>query len=125
MHTVFIGNCQAEVLWRAFQNGPGYRNDHTSDYIRSYVEADAAVAKRLAVADVIAMQVTDRDQKVTFHGAPTTARIVQFPMLTAFFLWPYFDGCTMGQKHPRRLCQAIPKLLRRQMAGQRNRRQPP
>jgi Polysaccharide biosynthesis enzyme WcbI len=100
---VFIGNCQAWMVFNVYRLHIAPKRAETVDYVPAYEDADAAAMERINSADLIVFQVTDVVQKVPM---PTGIRVVLFPHVTAFFLWPFFEG-----KHP---CDAdIPAQYRR------------
>ncbi len=95
-NVVFVGNCQAQALFGAYRDWIAPERDETVHYVPAYEDADEAAKDRIRQADVVALQVTDTEQKVSLADQQITGRVVMFPMVTAFFLWPFHNG-----SHPR------------------------
>jgi len=89
---VFVGNCQAESLAAVYRTWLAPQRGETAHWVPTFTNATEDGAARIRGADVIAMQVTDVDQVVSLADFRTNARIVRFPMITAFFLWPFSGG---------------------------------
>jgi Polysaccharide biosynthesis enzyme WcbI len=89
----FIGNCQAELLEKAFR-----RTAPASQFASFYHYFDVSEVHReaagadLADCDVLLMQdIQDLEFYPLREAIPTAARIVQFPFLRFASLWPYDD----------------------------------
>jgi tetratricopeptide (TPR) repeat protein len=93
---VFVGNCQADSLFRAYARWIAPERGETVHYVAAYAEADSAAREQIRRADIIALQITDSAQTVNLADLETNARIVMFPHVTAAFLWPFHGGT-----HPR------------------------
>src|SRR5208282_3311914 len=98
-NVVFIGNCQAQALFAAYRDWIGPERGETVQYVPAYEEDDEVAKDRIRHADVVALQVTDAEQKVSMADQQITGRVVLFPMVTAFFLWPFHNGSHPLEKH--------------------------
>jgi hypothetical protein len=92
----FVGNCQAEALFGAYSTWIAPESDDIVQYVPAYEEANDAATAKIQDADIIVLQVTDSDQMVNVSKIRTSGRVITFPMVTAFFLWPFHSGA-----HPR------------------------
>jgi tetratricopeptide (TPR) repeat protein len=107
---IFVGNCQAQALYGAYLTWIAPGREETVQYVPAYEEADDAAIERIRQADLIALQITDADQKVNLADIGARGRVVRFPMVTAMFLWPFHSGA-----HPRDA--NIPAEYRRVFTG--------
>jgi tetratricopeptide (TPR) repeat protein len=107
---IFVGNCQAQALYGAYLTWIAPGRGETVQYVPAYEEADAAAIDRIREADLIALQITDAEQKVNLPDIGARGRVVRFPMVTAMFLWPFHSGA-----HPRDA--DIPPEYRRVFTG--------
>jgi tetratricopeptide (TPR) repeat protein len=107
---IFVGNCQAQALFGAYLTWIAPGRGETVQYVPAYEEADDAAKARIRDADLIALQITDSEQKVNLADIGAHGRVVRFPMVTAFYLWPFHSGA-----HPRDA--EIPAQYRRVFSG--------
>jgi tetratricopeptide (TPR) repeat protein len=108
---VFVGNCQALALSGAYSMWIAPQRGETVHHIPAYEDADETAWERVRQADVVVLQVTDTEQKVSLTDLQTRGRVVMFPMVTGFFLWPFVGGA-----HPRDA--TIPSPLRKIFTGE-------
>ena len=92
--TVFVGNCQMNVLAGLYRMlCPPDGCQHVA-YIASYQEATASERRIIAEANVLVQQVLDFAPRI--GDLQTQAKVHLVPHITGAFLWPY-----TGHAHPR------------------------
>jgi tetratricopeptide (TPR) repeat protein len=89
---VFVGNCHAESLTYVYATLIAPRRGETVHWVPAYKTATGTSLARIQSADVIAVQVMSGDQTINLSDFRTNARVVPFPFITAFFLWPFCYG---------------------------------
>jgi len=86
---VFLGNCQAASWGGVYRDFVAKSREETIRYVPNYRPLSADSRKLLEDADVIAEQFMDGHVAASSSEVVTSARILQFPMITGGFLWPY------------------------------------
>jgi Flp pilus assembly protein TadD len=89
---VFLGNCQARRLQVLYEEQFSPITGDTVDLVVSYEVLTPRVRKVLAGADVIVAQLTDAEQSISVRNVETDAQIIEYPLVTGLFLWPFFSG---------------------------------
>lgn len=89
----FVGNCQAQVLQKAFRRATSA--SHLASFYHFYDVPEAArgaARADLADCDILLMQdIQDLESYPLRDSIPAGARIVQFPFLRFASPWPYDD----------------------------------
>jgi tetratricopeptide (TPR) repeat protein len=93
---VFFGTCQAQSLCKIY-NTQINRDSLPAKYINSNLPLTPENHAAFRAAPAIVAQVFSFEQKSTLEGEDLRARIVRFPYLAGWFLWPY-----ASQDHIRR-----------------------
>ena len=86
---VFVGNCQAAILWNIYTNLVAPTRGDSTYYIESYQSASAEDMTHLNNADKVVCQLFDMEQKFNFDDNELGDRVILVPNLTLAFLWPY------------------------------------
>jgi tetratricopeptide (TPR) repeat protein len=85
-HVVFLGNCQAGTLALLYRTVIAPETGERVTYLASYVAADEKAASEVASAGLLVRQRLDFAPKT--DGLTTVGRTVEFPLVSAPFLWP-------------------------------------
>ena len=86
---VFVGNCQAAILWNTYRNLVAPTCGDSTYYIPSYQSASPEDMTHLNNADKVVCQLFDMEQKFNFDDSEVGDRVILVPNLTLGFLWPY------------------------------------
>ena len=98
---VFVGNCQANNVQSMFLKYIAPITGDVVHFVPCFVKLNQDSLMALMGADIIVSQMLDSQQVVSLDRLidekkiNLSARIVQFPLLSGAFLWPFW-----GTKHP-------------------------
>ena len=86
---VFLGNCQANVYKRLYDEKIAPHVGDEVSFVASFGQVTDEAKSLIAKADVLVAQVFDGEQEIGLHNIDTSAEIVTFPLVTGMFLWPF------------------------------------
>ena len=86
---VFLGNCHAPVYGGQYARWIAPLNDDTITVAISYDPLSKQHEEAIRQADIIVNQVFDAPQKNDVNNVVHRAEVINFPNISASFLWPY------------------------------------
>jgi tetratricopeptide (TPR) repeat protein len=93
---VFVGNCQLIKLSALYRNTLTAGLHGAAYHINPLLEPTKADQHELAQADCVIWQIADGASKVDRSLVPRTTEVIDVPLISAVFLWPF-----AGRPHPR------------------------
>ncbi len=92
----FVGNCQMFKLSNLYRNSLTTGLHGAANNINPQLELTVADRSVLEQADCVIWQVADVANKIDRSIVPASARVIDVPLISAVFLWPF-----AGRAHPR------------------------
>lgn len=95
MPIVFFGNCQSELLCAVYNKYVAPRTGKSGLQVKNYAALSPVEEEAVREAEVIVNQRLEFGPKVHWGHIPTRAKVVEVPLISGGFLWPF-----AGQPHP-------------------------
>jgi superkiller protein 3 len=97
--TVFFGTCQAQALWKIYNTLIIEDGAQPAHHISSNLPLDKAGIAALNDADIVVNQVFSFEQTASVPKDAIKARVIDFPYIAGWFLWPYASEPHVNQTY--------------------------